>query len=207
MLSSLSISTNFFPCESACESMFLLYLLITYVIHADAYEKNSIRAVKDYILDTGLQKEPTERRIFDFKKNGIKVDVKIVSSDSNDLVKNKDDDNFPEFPVKDIGKCIIDLSFVCVKKRFIQFLETIRRLDEITVFGQDVKLVKNKLAYSNGRSMTNNNNSYSVESSVDDFFDSFTLRITLPRWNKREKNQIDIMMDKALVEEGCSIKY
>jgi len=168
----------------------------------NAYEKNEIRNVKDYILDTGLHRIPVERRIFNFKRNGIKIDVKVIPSAKNDSVKNKNDEYFPEFPVRDIGKCIIEFSLGCIKKRFIRFLETINRLDEITLLGQDIKLVKSRRAHrSDARFM--NNSDVSIEHSVDNFFDSFTLRITLPRWNnKRENNQIDVMFDETAVAEG-----
>ena len=181
--------------------MLIFCLLITCVIHVNTYENNEIRNVKDYILDTKLHRIPVERQIFNFKKNGIKIDLKVVPSAKNDSVKNKNDDYFPEFPVKDIGKCIIKFSLDCIKKRFIRFIETVSHLDEITLLGQDVKLVKTGITRrSNARSM--NDSDVSIERSVDDFFDSFTLRITLPRWNKQEKNQIDMMFDETAVAEG-----
>ena len=184
--------------------MLILCLLITCVIHVNTYEKNEIRNVKDYILDTKLHRIPVERQIFNFKKNGIKIDLKVIPSARNDSVKNKSDDYFPEFPVKDIGKCIIKFSLDCIKKRFIRFIETVGRLDEITLLGQDVKLVKTVgpiTRRSNARSI--NDSDVSIERSVDNFFDSFTLRITLPRWNnKQEKNQIDMMFDETAVAEG-----
>ncbi|XP_011880693.1 PREDICTED: uncharacterized protein LOC105569112 [Vollenhovia emeryi] len=180
--------------------MFIFCLLITCVIHVNAYEKNGIRNVKDYVIDAELKRTPVERRIFHLTKDGIKIDVKIVPSARNDSVQNKDD--FPEFPVKDIGKCIIEFSLGCIKKRFVRFLETVGRLDEITLLGQDVKMVKSGTARrSDARSM--NDSDVSIERSVNDFFDSFTLRITLPRWNsKRERNQIDVMFDETAVAEG-----
>ncbi|XP_011066905.1 PREDICTED: uncharacterized protein LOC105153636 [Acromyrmex echinatior] len=197
----IDINVYFLSCKSA-KSMLIFYLLITCVIHVNTYEKNEIRNVKDYIFDTTLHRIPVERQIFNFKKNGIKIDLKIVPSAKNDSVKNKNDDYFPEFPVKDIGKCIIKFSLDCIKKRFIRFIETVGRLDEITLLGQDVKLVKTRVTRrSNARSM--NDSDVSIERSVDDFFDSFTLRIMLPRWNnKQEKNQIDMMFDETAVAEG-----
>lgn len=199
----LSLESTFIrQCTKVHEPMLILYLLITCVIHVNAYEKNGIRNIKDYILDTGLHRIPIERQIFNFTKNGIKIDLKIVPSARNDSVKNKDSDYFPEFPVRDLGKCIIEFSLGCIKKRFVRYLETVGRLDEITLLGQDVKLVKSGTTRkSDARSM--NNSDVSIERSVDDFFDSFTLRITLPRWNsKREKNQIDVMFDETAVAEG-----
>ncbi|XP_011703719.1 PREDICTED: uncharacterized protein LOC105459417 [Wasmannia auropunctata] len=196
------INVYFFYCAKVREPMLILCLLITCLIHVNAYEKNEIRNVKDYILDTGLHKIPVERRIFNIKKNGIKIDLKIVPAARNDSIKNNKDDYFPEFPVRDIGKCIIEFSLGCIKKRFIRFLETVGRLDEITLLGQDVKLVKSRIAHrSDARSM--NDSDVSIERSIDDFFDSFTLRITLPRWNsKRERNQIDVMFDETAEGRG-----
>lgn len=188
-------------CAKVHEPMFILCLLITYVIHVNAYEKNGIRDVKDYILDTKLHRTPVERQIFSLKKNGIKINVKVVSLARNNSLQNEDD-HFPEFPAKDIGKCIIEFSLGCIKKRFIRFVDTVGRLDEITLLGQDVKLIKSRTVHrSDARSM--NDSDVSIERSIDDFFDSFTLRITLPRWNsKREKNQIDVMFDETAVAEG-----
>ncbi|KAL0105073.1 hypothetical protein PUN28_016605 [Cardiocondyla obscurior] len=155
----------------------------------------------DYVLDTELHKVPAERQILNFRKNGIKVNVKVIPTIKNDTAQKKED-YFPEFPMRDIGKCIIEFSLTCIKKRFVRFLETVSLLDEITLVGQDVKLVKSAtVRRSEARSM--NDTDVSVQRTVDDFFDSFTLRITLPTWNsKREKNQIDVMFDDAPAVEG-----
>ncbi|XP_067211136.1 uncharacterized protein [Linepithema humile] len=197
-----SVPASISSCAKVRELMFVLLLLITCVIHANAYEKNGIRNVKNYILDTGLRKVPVERQIFNFKRNGIKIDVKVVPSAKDDSIKIKEEDYFPEFPVKDIGKCILEFSLGCIKKRFVRFLETVGHLDEITLLGQDIKLVKNKVTHrSDGRAM--NDTDVNIEQTIDDFFDSFTLRITLPRWDsKRTKNQIDVMMEDTAVAEG-----
>lgn len=188
--------------------MFVLCLLITLVIHANAaYERNGIRGVQDYVLDAeSLRDAPLGRRIFIFKKNGIKIDVKVVPADES--TRGKNDDHFPDFPVKDIGGCIIEFSLECIKKRVVRFLETVGRLDEITLLGQDVKLVKSSVARPYGLSASNDSD-VSIERSVDDLFDSFTLRITLPRWDsKREKNQIDVMtLDEAVATEGWRKGY
>lgn len=120
----------------------------------------------------------------------------MVPSWRNDSSK---DDGFPEFPTKDIGQCIINLSLVCARKRLGRFLESIRELNEIYLMGQRIKLVKTRV---NVRRSSNDVND-TIERSVNDFFDTFALRITLPRWNgHREKNQIDIMFDETAVSEG-----
>ncbi|XP_032663335.1 uncharacterized protein LOC116840580 [Odontomachus brunneus] len=182
--------------------MFALFLLIACAIHANAHERNG-RVVKDYGAE--VHKVGLERRIFNLKRNGVNIDVKVVPSVKDESGDSKDDDEndyFPEFPVKDIGRCIIEFSLGCIRKRFVRFLETVGRLDEITLLGQDVKLVRSRIARSDGRAARNDSD-VSIERSVDDLFDSFTLRITLPRWNsKREKNQIDVMLDDTAVAEG-----
>ncbi|EZA55600.1 hypothetical protein X777_03855 [Ooceraea biroi] len=180
--------------------MLVLCLLITCAIHANAYERNGIRNIKDYVLD----KEPVERQLFHLKKYGFKVDVKVIPSYRNGSAKSEDDDDedhFPAFPVRDIGKCIFEFSLGCIRKRFVRYLETISSLDEITLHGQDVKLVKSRAVSRPDSARAMNDSDVSIQRTVDDFFDSFILRITLPRWNnKREKNQIDVMMDETAVE-------
>lgn len=122
-----------------------------------------------------------------------------MATPRNDSTKNESD-GFPEFPTNDIGRCIINFSLVCAKNRFSRFLESIRELNEIYLMGQEIKLVKNRVI--NDRESTNDSN-YTIERSVNDFFDTFALRITLPRWNgKREKNQIDVMFDETALVEG-----
>jgi len=184
--------------------MFVLVLLIACAIRANAYERNGIRIVKDYVLD----KAPIERQLFQLKRNGFKIDARVVSSFRNDTKSNEDndDDDFPEFPVRDIGKCILEFSLGCIKKRFVRFLQTIGRLDEISLLGQDVKLIRSKVPSGERRSdsaRAMNDSDLSIEHTVDDFFDSFALRITLPRWNRKwEKNQIDVMLDETAAVEG-----
>lgn len=192
--------------------MFALCLLIACAIHANAHERNgSARAIKDYVLGAEVHKVGLERPIFNLKRNGVNIDVKVVPSVKDESGGSKDDhedDYFPEFPVKDIGRCIIEFSLGCIRKRFVRFLETVGRLDEITLLGQDVKLVRSRIAFSDRGRAASNDSDVSIERSVDDLFDSFTLRITLPRWNsKREKNQIDVMLDDTAVAEGTCERY
>lgn len=188
--------------------MLVLCLLIACAIHANAHEKNGIRSVKDpvkdYVVGAELRKAPYERRIFDFTRNGVKIDVKVVVPSGGDPTEDQEDDHFPEFPVRDIGKCIVEFSLGCIRRRFVRFLETVGRLDEITLLGRDVKLVRNEraAARSDGRAMSNDTD-VSIERTVDDLFGTFILRITLPRWNgKRGRNQIDVMMDETAAAEG-----
>lgn len=121
----------------------------------------------------------------------------MVPSLKNDSAK---DDGFPEFPTTDISRCVIDLSLICAKKRLGQFLESIRDLNEIYLMGQNVKLVKTRVI--NDRRFANDSNDV-IQRSINDFFDTFALRITLPRWNgEQEKNQIDVMFDETPGFEG-----
>lgn len=138
--------------------------------------------------------------MFDFRKNGIRVDIRVVPSLRNDSIK---DDGFPEFPAMDINRCVIDLSLICAKNRLGRFLESIRSMNEIHLIGQDIKLVKTRTRSSRGRFVNESNDN--IERSVNDFFDTFALRITLPGWKgNREKNQIDVMFDETDVVEGLS---
>ncbi|KAG6795100.1 hypothetical protein HZU73_09550 [Apis mellifera caucasica] len=67
--------------------------------------------------------------------------------------------------------------------------------------GQNVKLVKTRARIGRGRFVNESNDN--IERSVNDFFDTFALRITLPRWSgNREKNQIDVMYDETDIVEG-----
>ena len=139
----------------------------------------------------------TDRQVFDFRRNGFRVDIRVVPSLKNDSAK---DDSFPEFPTTDISRCVIDLSLICAKKRLGRFLESIRDLNEIYLLGQNVKLVKTRVI--NDRRFANDSND-AIERSINDFFDTFVLRITLPKWNgKQEKNQIDVMFDETPGFEG-----
>lgn len=125
------------------------------------------------------------------------MDIRVVQSVRNESLK---EDDFPAFPTSDIGRCIIDLSLVCAQKRLGRFLESIRHLNEIHLMGQEMKLVKTRVI-NNPRSINESNDG--IERSVNDFFDTFALRITLPRWNgKPEKNQIDVMLDETAIAEG-----
>lgn len=120
----------------------------------------------------------------------------------NDTARDDDKDGFPEFPTKDVAYCIINFSLVCAKERVSRFVESIRELNEIYLMGREMKLVKTRVI--SGRRSSNDS---SIERSVDNFFDTFALRITLPRWNgKREKNQIDVMLDETALSEGLWIQ-
>lgn len=143
----------------------------------------------------------TEKPIFDYRKNGVKIDVRIVPAMNQSIVTNETDDNFPDFPMKDIGRCVIDFSLICIQRRFARYLDIVGHLNEITLFGQNVKLVKSRKPIDDpfDRRMIGGI-SDRIERSIDDFFNSFALRIILPRWNGK-KNQIDIMMDDTAISE------
>ncbi|XP_046752801.1 uncharacterized protein LOC124416025 [Diprion similis] len=146
---------------------------------------------------------PTERPIFKYQKNGIKLDLKIVPF-RNDT---DGEDDFPSFPAKDIGICVLDLSLTCVQQRFHNFLDQIRRLKEITLFGNWVKLVRTKepaKEIGESRSLDFKHEMNDVISrDIDSFFDVFALRINLPSiQGNKKKNQIDVMFDETGLVEG-----
>ena len=135
------------------------------------------------------------RSIIDFRRNGIRVDVKVVPAVN---VSTGEEDGFPQFPFKEVGSCVLEFSFVCVQKRVARFLDDVSHLREITLFGQSVKLVKLKEVppetISERRMIEGP--SERIDRSIDDFFDMFALRISLPRWNGKT-NQIDVTMDDS----------
>lgn len=149
--------------------------------------------------------EPLETQsVFNYLKNGVKIDVRVVPA-ANDT--SSEAENFPALPVKDIGHCVVDMSLSCVQKRIARFLDVIGELKEITLLGQSVKLVKlrelpedradERRAISGPGEM--------IDQSIDDFFDKFALRITMPRW-KGKKNQIDLKFEDTEVFEGMFLK-
>ena len=154
--------------------------------------------------------EPYEDRrrpagpIFNYRTHGVKIDIRVVPA-INDT-RSEAADRFPEFPAQELGRCIFDLSVSCFRDRMARFIETIGQLDEITLFGSKVKFVKTRaLQKSSERRMLDaaDGGVGKIDRSIDDFFDSFALRISMPRLNgKREYNQIDLMFDDRGVEEG-----
>lgn len=180
------------------ERMFVLCFLLANVIRVNALNDDKIRLSKNYEIEPYENIHPTERSIFNYQKAGVRVDVKIVPVlGTNFSEKVKTVEKFPEFPTKDIGRCVLDFSLSCIKKRFAKLLESIGYLNEITLIGQNVKLVKTRKPRYDRRSVdSNDGNSDDIRRSINDFFDMFVLRITLPTWNgKREKSQIDLMFD------------
>lgn len=144
-----------------------------------------------------------EKPLFNYNKNGIKIDMKIVPVQNKTAVKNY----FPTMPVRDITNCLFDFSLVCVQKRIALYLEAIGRLHEIYLLGQNVKLVRVKSPITRAeRRLIIGDLDARVQRSFEDLFDSFALRITLPRWNRKlERNQIDIALDDNYVE-GLNFK-
>ncbi|XP_078032771.1 uncharacterized protein LOC144467729 [Augochlora pura] len=187
------------------EPMLVVFVLLLSVARCHGNDDTAI--VKDYKhidpygFGGSTARQHTGRQIFDIRKNGFRVDMRIVPSSKMSSLKNESSDGFPEFPTKDIGYCIISFSLNCAKKRFGLFLDNIKSLNEIYLMGQEIKLVKTRVA---NDPASNNDTNNSIERSVNDFFDTFALRITLPRWNgKREKNQIDLMFDEnTALSEG-----
>lgn len=147
--------------------------------------------------DNSLQ---TEKPIFNYRKNGFRVDVRIVNPSNNTINKNIDD-HFPKFPIKEIGRCIIDLSMVCVQKRVSRFLDIVKQLKEITLYGQSVKMVRTKVAkpVESDRNLIVDGLKEKIDRTIDEFFETFVLRITLPKWNGKN-NQINLMFDDTDIE-------
>lgn len=159
---------------------------------------NAIRDLQTHVATS-------EKPIFDYRRNGVKIDVRIVPAENGSSRSNggSEGDEFPSFPFAEVGRCVIDLSLSCVQKRVARFLDLVGQLREITLLGQSVKLVKLKelpLARMDEQRMLAGP-SERIDRSIDDFFDMFALRITLPRWNGK-KNQIDVMMDDTDIVEG-----
>lgn len=143
------------------------------------------------------------KSIFNYLRNGVKIDVKVVPAANDTGVEV---DNFPAFPVKDIGHCVVEMSLSCAQRRIARFLETVGGLKEITLFGQNVKLVKLKELpedrISERRMIVGPGEM--IDRSIDDFFEKFALRITMPRW-KGKKNQIDLKFEDTDVVEGSFV--
>lgn len=147
---------------------------------------------------------PTEKPIFKYQRNGIKLDLKIVPSSHNDTIS---EDNFPNFPAKNIGGCVLDLSLTCVQQQLHHFLGKIRRLKEITLLGNWIKLVRTReptKQFGERRSSDSGDGVNDlITQDIDSFFDVFALRINLPSLQgKKKKNQIDVMFDETGLVEG-----
>lgn len=147
--------------------------------------------------------QSTGRSIFNYRRNGLKVDVKIVPAVNGSSTTSNQDDGFPKLPLRDIGHCMVEFSMTCVQKRMARYLDLVNQMKEITLFGQNVKLIRLKdppvERMDEQRAMVSAGEK--IDDIVDEFFDSFALRLTLPRWHGK-KNQIDVMMDDVDVVEG-----
>ncbi|XP_051169746.1 uncharacterized protein LOC127287066 [Leptopilina boulardi] len=187
-----------------------IILQVLYVSHvhtafvSQPYNKNDLQ-LNNYEPDIEPYDDSgqTEKPIFNYRKNGFRVDVRIVSPLNNNTIMMKEslDDHFPKFPVKEIGLCIIDLSMTCVQRRVVRFLDVIKQLKEITLFGQTVKMVRTKVAkpVESNRNLLLDGLKEKIDRSIDEFFETFVLRITLPKWNGKN-NQINLMFDDTDVE-------
>ncbi|XP_014599786.1 PREDICTED: keratin, type II cytoskeletal I-like [Polistes canadensis] len=183
------------------ERMFVLCIIIANVIRVNGLNDEKIIPIKNNDIESYNDVRPIERSIFNYRRAGLRLDIKIITNpltNSTDKLKHKVD-NFPDFPSKDLGQCVLDLSLSCIKKRFAKLFDSIGDLNEITLIGQNVKLVKIRKPRDDRRSINNGDvENDEIRRSIDDFFDTFVLRITLPRWNgKRERSQIDLMFDET----------
>lgn len=151
-------------------------------------------------LAAGSALEPYDSRsIFNYLRNGVKIDVRVVPAANDSSPESRDD--FPAFPVNDIGHCVVDLSLGCVQRRVARFLDTVGSLKEITLLGQSVKLVKLRELPEEAQRRMLAGPGEMIDRSIEDFFDKFALRITMPRW-KGKKNQIDLKFEDTDVVEG-----
>ncbi|KAI4495754.1 hypothetical protein M0802_008377 [Mischocyttarus mexicanus] len=190
--------------------LFVVCLFLVNVIRVNGFNDDNVNnRVNNYEIQSYENNiRPTERTIFNYKRAGVRLDVKIVTN-TNSSERFKNVEHFPDFPTRDIGQCVLDLSFNCIKKRFAKLFQSIGHMDEITLIGQNVKLVKIQKPRDNNKSINDNDvNNDEIRRSIDDFFDTFVLRITLPRLNgKRERSQIDLMFDETgPAIEGRGIK-
>ncbi|KAJ8684363.1 hypothetical protein QAD02_020155 [Eretmocerus hayati] len=178
--------------KSCSYSIIWLALLVICLIAKSS--GNAIRSSDSQQIDN------LGRPIFNYHRNGFKIDVRVVPVVN---VTKSIDDKFPVFPFKEVGHCIIEFSTTCIQKRVARFLDRVVHLPEITLFGQNVKLVKMKeipVENMSERRMISTPSEL-IDKNIDDFFDSFALRISLPRWKGKE-NQIDVMMEDTDVSEG-----
>lgn len=163
------------------------------------------RSLRNYEPDI----EPYEDRlkpaqpIFNYHKNGVDIKVRVVPAINDSVI----DDRFPEFPARELSFCVFEFSARCFRDRLARFIDSIAHLDQITLWGSTVKFVKTKPLpkKSAERRMLDSADSGlgKIDRSIDDFFDSFALRINLPQSaGRRERNQIDIMFDDNSVVEG-----
>lgn len=165
--------------------------------------ENSIKSLQEVITAAGNNNK-VGRQIFGYKRNGMKLDIRIVPA-VNDT--SDEDDKFPMPPAKDLGRCVLDLSMICIKDRIARYIDTLTRLDKITLLGSSVKFVKVKEIPRRVFSHRAMDPSGLIDRSIDEFFDRFALRVILPKWNKRkEQNQIDFMFDDNSLVEGKIIK-
>lgn len=134
--------------------------------------------------------------VFDFQKYGWRFDVRIVPE-----VNSTENDRFPDFPFKDIGNCVLDFSFVCLQKRVARYVDDINQLDDINLLGRTVQIVRAKAPATSESRAISEDISDRIDRSVDDFFDSHALRITLPRWNGKS-SQVNVMYNDTSLVEG-----
>ncbi|KAK0097046.1 hypothetical protein PV326_003472 [Microctonus aethiopoides] len=162
-----------------------------------------VKSSRDFRTNIGLYNDTkkVERHIFDYRKNGIRLDINLVSGVNNSI--SEEDDGFPMPPFRALGHCVMDLSAMCIRNRIARYIDTVGRLDKIILFGNAVKFVKVRELPKTTFSHRSLNPVDKINRSINDFFDKFALRITLPGWNKRkEQNQIDFMFDDDDLVEG-----
>lgn len=192
--------------SSASSRVWTSLVIIALCASSSAYRfvrsKNSLQPGLTFDTDTELidNHGKHERKIFDYWKNGVKLDLRVVAV--NDSISDEDD-HFPAFPAKDIGRCVLDLSAMCIRDRMARYIISMSNLEKINLYGKSVKLVKVRALPTERWDERSLDPVKKVDQSIDDFFDSFALRISLPKGNrKREMNQIDVMFEDRGAVEG-----
>lgn len=170
---------------------------------ASIISKNSLQNIENFYhndvekLNNSIK---DERIIFDYTKNGMRVDIRVVPivNDSAEEIER-----FPQFPSRDLGRCVMQFSFACMKDRMARYIDTVGKFNKNIKLGENFKLVKTRplvKRHYDERSLQSTTN---LDQSIDSFFDSFVLRINLPRERgKQEERQINFMYDDRDVVEG-----
>lgn len=172
--------------------------------YLETVDYNGLIPTRNPKQDSSFRNEkPEGKHIFDYEKNGVRLDVNVVPI-VNETV-GEEDDHFPMVPIRDLGKCILDLSITCVRDRVARYIDAIGRLKYVNLIGNYVKFIKVRNTkvrrFIDPRAIGTNTQ---IDRSIDDFFDKFILRITVPKWNlkKKEQNQIDLTFGDTGVVEG-----
>lgn len=107
--------------------------------------------------------------------------------------------------------CVLDLAVVCLDDKLLVYVNWLEKRDKLNVVGEIVTIVKKQAARAEDRSKLqhqqqqhNNNNQQRVSTSlgpaIDEYFDTHTLRISLP-WILDD--DIDLELDQQGKNVTC----